>query len=241
MENFQLLAQEFSQVVGQALTPEQMAAFERYADLLVEWNQRANLTAITQPDDIRRKHFLDSLSCLLALQGTPIAQVVDVGSGAGFPGLPLKICRPQMHLTLVESVAKKTSFLTQVVQDLGLDGVKVLTSRAESAGQDAAHRERYDWALARAVAHLPVLAEYLLPFVRVGGFVLAQKGESALEELQESQAAIEILGGRAKAPLPVSLPGIEEGRYLVVIEKISPTPEKYPRREGMPSKRPLGM
>lgn len=240
MDSFELLQEEFNTLAGITLDDHQLKATHRYADLLAEWSQSINLTAITSPEEIRRKHFLDSLSCMLAIRGTPTARLIDIGTGAGFPGLPLKILHPEMHLTLVESVAKKTKFLSTVVQELGLKPVEILTERAETVGQDPAHRESYDWAVARAVASLPILAEYLLPLAKLGGFVLAQKGESAPEELKAAEAAITTLGGKAQAPIPLSLPGIPEQRYLVVIKKMHATPAQYPRRVGIPSKRPLG-
>jgi len=239
MDGFEHLIQELTGLAGVNLQASQFEALQTYADLLAEWNQKVNLTAITAPEDIRRKHFLDSLSCLLVMKGTPAARLIDIGTGAGFPGLPLKILQPEIHLTLVESVAKKTKFLSIVVQELGLEQVEIITDRAETVGQDPAHRESYDWAVARAVAGLPVLAEYLLPLVRVGGSALAQKGESALEELNTAQTAITTLGGQALEPLPVSLPDVPEKRYLVVIDKVRPTPATYPRRVGIPAKRPL--
>ena len=239
MDQFKQLSQEFQALTGVTLNESILQAAERYADLLAEWNDRISLTSITAPDEIRIKHFLDSLSCHLVMAGTPANRVIDVGSGGGFPGLPLKLLYPQMHLTLVDSVAKKTGFLSLVVQELGLENVDVLTDRAELLGQSPAHRERYDWALARAVAGLPVLAEYLLPLVRVGGFMLAQKGETAEKELEEAQTALDTLGGKARLPVEVRLPGIPEPRYLLVIEKVTHTPERYPRRVGIPAKRPL--
>lgn len=240
MEEIDLLRKEAEQFLGISLNDEQMAAFRRYAVELGDWNQRFNLTAIRQPGEVRQKHFLDSLSCALAMAGMPITRAVDVGTGAGFPGLPLKLLYPEMSLTLVESVAKKTRFLSHIVGDLELEGVDVITGRAEKVGQDPAHREGYDWALARAVANLPVLAEYLLPLVRVGGFALAQKGEGAEVEVEEAGQAIGTLGGRVDRLIPVEMPGGGEERWLVVIEKVVPTPKKYPRRTGMPSKRPIG-
>ena len=239
MEETYLLHTEAEQLLGISLSNEQLDAFALYARELAEWNQRINLTAIREPADVRRKHFLDSLSCVLAMKGSQTARVIDVGTGAGFPGLPLKILFPEMNLTLVESVAKKTSFLSHIVKELNLEGVEVITSRAEKVGQDPDHRDKYDWAAARAVGRMPVLAEYLLPLVRVGGFALAQKGEGAEREAEDADKAIGVLGGRLEDVIPVEIPGIDEQRYLVVIEKVVPTPEKYPRREGIPSKRPL--
>ena len=155
------------------LDDQQAAAFERYAAELAAWNRRINLTAITEPGEVRVKHFLDSLSCLPAMRQTDFSRIIDVGTGAGFPGIPLKIALPDIQLTLIESVGKKTAFLAHIVQVLGLDGVEILTARAEDVGRMPDHRESYDWALARAVAPVNVLAEYLLPLLKVGGHMLA--------------------------------------------------------------------
>ena len=239
MEENNLLHTEVEQLLGISLSTKQLNAFALFACELAAWNQRINLTAIREPADVRRKHFLDSLSCALAMKGSQTARVIDVGTGAGFPGLPLKILFPEMSLTLVESVAKKTGFLSHLVAELNLIGVEVITSRAEKVGQDPAHREKYDWALARAVRRMSVLAEYLLPLVRVGGFALAQKGEGAEREAEDADKSIEVLGGRLDQVIPVEIPGVDEQRFLVVIEKVAPTPEKYPRREGIPGKRPI--
>jgi 16S rRNA (guanine527-N7)-methyltransferase len=240
MEEFDMLADQTAQLFGLTLSPSQLENLARYADLLVEWNQKINLTAIRSAEEIRIKHFLDSLSCHLAFEGTDVAKMIDIGTGAGFPGIPLKIIYPEMQLTLVESVTKKTQFLSEVVQVLGLEDVEIHPSRAENMGKQPDHRESYSWAVARAVAGLPVLCEYLLPLVKIGGFMLAQKGETALAELEQAQPAIELLGGKSVQTIPVELPGVTQQRYLVIIEKVSPTPEKYPRRVGIPSKRPIG-
>lgn len=221
------------------LGPAQLAALERYERELLEWNSRFNLTAIHEPEKIRTKHFLDSLSCLLVMRDTPVDRVIDVGTGAGFPGLPLKIACPNMRLTLVESVGKKADFCRHVVETLKLENVEVLTTRAELLGQARAHREQYDWALARAVAVMPVLAEYLLPLVRVGGAMLAMKGESAPAEVHRAEHAVRVLGGHIRRLVPVTLPGVADERYLVVVDKIAATPAGYPRRVGLPSKKPL--
>ena len=240
MQNFEMLRSEARQYLGLSVSPDQAQLLRRYADLLAEWNQKINLTAIRTTEDIRIKHFLDSLSCLLAIEGRSISRLIDVGTGAGFPGLPIKVLLPEIHLTLVESVAKKTKFLTHVVQELDLNGVEVINARAEVIGRKTAHREKYDWAVARAVANLPVLCEYLLPLVKIGGYMLAQKGESTPAELEQAQPSLELLGGRFSERIPVELPGVPQERSLVVIQKTSPTPEKYPRRDGVPSKRPIG-
>jgi 16S rRNA (guanine527-N7)-methyltransferase len=234
----ELLAAGARSLLNLELTTDQLAAFETYAGELVRANQEFNLTAITDAAGIQVKHFLDSLSILSVLPAGP-ADVVDVGTGAGFPGLPLKIARPELRLTLAEATGKKASFCQALVQRLGLRDVTVLKARAEELGQDPAHRERYDWALARAVAEMPVLAEYLLPLARVGGHALAQKGEDAPAEAEAAQGAIHKLGGELEQLAPVALPGLAEPRYLVVLKKVAATPPAYPRRAGMPEKRPL--
>ncbi len=234
----ELLAAGARSLLKLELTSEQLAAFQVFAAELVRRNQDFNLTGITDPDGIQVKHFLDSLSILAVLQPGEAA-VVDVGTGAGFPGLPLKIVRPELCLTLLEATGKKAAFCQALVERLQLRDVTVLKARAEELGQDPAHRERYDWALARAVAEMPVLAEYLLPLVRAGGHALAQKGEGAPAETQAAEGAIHKLGGELEQIVPVELPGLAEKRFLVVLRKIAATPPAYPRRAGMPAKRPL--
>ncbi len=219
-------------------TATQRQALDTYKALLIEWNQRQNLTAIRDPEEMDRKHFQDSLTVLPYI-GADVGRVIDVGTGAGFPGLVLKIMRPEIALTLVESVGKKCNFLTHVANELGLDQVTVLNERAEAVGQLPDHREQYDVAIARACAHLPVLSEYLLPLVRVGGTMLAMKGESASREVQEAQQAISLLGGQHKKTHTITVPQISDPRFIIEIEKNSATPSNYPRRVGKPSKRPL--
>ena len=233
------LAQQVHALVGIRLTRLQLAALGQYEGLLLEWNSRYNLTAIRDPQEIRARHFLDSLTCLIAMRGTPMERVIDVGSGAGFPGIPLKIACPDMQLTLVESIGKKADFCRQVVQSLNLKAVSVISGRAETLGQASDHRQRYDWALARAVAVMPVLAEYLLPLVKIGGHALAMKGESAPVEAQSAENALRLLGGSLRQLIPVTLPSVVEERYLVVVDKTASTPAAYPRRVGIPAKKPL--
>ncbi len=225
--------------LGLALTPDQLDRFARYCAALIDWNRRVNLTAITDPIDVARKHFLDSLSVLSACEMRAGDRLIDVGSGAGFPGLPIRIARPDLQVTLLEATRKKCEFLQHVVAALDLSDVAIVNARAEDAARDAAHRERYDWALARAVADLATLIEYLLPFVRVGGRVAAQKSGEVEAEVERAGAALAALGGRLQRVAPVSVPGLEEARCVVVIEKIASTPEKYPRRAGLPEKRPI--
>jgi 16S rRNA (guanine527-N7)-methyltransferase len=228
--------------LGFKLSDSHLAAFEVCYRELVDWNRRFNLTAITDWDGVLVRHFLDSLSCLKVLPRAELAggaRVIDVGTGAGFPGLVLKIVCPGMRLTLLEATRKKVTFLNHMVRALELRNVKVVHGRAETLGQDVSHREQYDWALARAVAEMPTLAEYLLPLVRVGGAALAQKGEGAAAEVHEAEAAIKTMGGRVRQLMPVELRGLAETRYLVVTDKVAATPEKYPRRPGMPRKSPM--
>ncbi|MBN1179733.1 MAG: 16S rRNA (guanine(527)-N(7))-methyltransferase RsmG [Anaerolineae bacterium] len=232
-----------AQELGIHLDDKHMVLFRIYYDALVEWNERFNLTAITDFEGVQIRHFLDSLSCLPALPHRDIqggARLIDVGTGAGFPGIPLKIVCPDLSLTLLEATQKKIGFLEHVVGTMGLRGVTFVNRRAEEWGQDAEGRERYDWAVARAVAELPTLAEYLLPLARVGGKVLAQKGENGPAEVHAAERAIHLLGGRVSRLVPVTIHGLAESRYIVVIDKVAATPEKYPRRPGMPAKRPLG-
>jgi 16S rRNA (guanine527-N7)-methyltransferase len=224
---------------GIELSDEQLAQFERYQALLLAWNQKLNLTAITDPAVIAIRHFLDSLSCVTVTGDLTGQSLVDVGTGAGFPGIPLKILYPGMRLALVESVGKKAEFLRAVSAELALQNATIMVERAEAMGQDPLYREQFDWAAARAVAGLPVLAEYLLPLCKVGGYMLAQKGESATVEAEQAREAIELLGGGETALTEIELPGVENRHYLVVVEKIRPTPEKYPRRVGVPGKRPI--
>jgi 16S rRNA (guanine527-N7)-methyltransferase len=221
------------------LSARQIAALGTYEKELLEWNQKFNLTAIRDPESIRTKHFLDSFSCVLAWKTAPPGQLIDVGTGAGFPGIPLKILYPNLKLTLVESVGKKAMFCQHIVSVLGLEQVDVIQARAEDLGQNPQHREKYDWAVARAVANLSVLSEYLIPLVKVGGAVLAQKGESGPAEAQSAEEAMKLLGGKLKQLIPVHLPGVADDRYLVVLEKVAATPPKYPRKPGIPMKQPL--
>jgi 16S rRNA (guanine527-N7)-methyltransferase len=225
------------------LTPAQLAAFQTYAVELRAWNERFNLTAIKDLEGVQIKHFLDALSILKVLRGpgSPGAptRLVDVGTGAGFPGLPLKIVCPQMQLTLVEAAGKKVKFCEHVVETLKLSGVSVVKARAEELGRDSAHREQYDWAVARAVAEMPTLAEYLPPLVKRGGRAVAQKGQDAPAETHAAEGAVRRLGGELEQVVPVELPGIAETRYLVVFKKIAATPPVYPRRVGVPAKTPL--
>ena len=224
------------------LNPEQLDALRFYQQELVAWNQRFNLTAITDDEGIQVRHFLDSLSCLLALEkGESVGRKAGhrCRDRGGISRFSAKNCLPRHTLDTPRSDCKKSSFLEHIIEQLALDSVTVLTGRAEELGQNPLHRESYDWALARAVADLPILAEYLLPLVKVSGRMLAQKGERAPAEVHRSQDAIEQFGGRLRRLVQVDLQGIAETRYLVLVDKVATTPERYPRRPGIPNKRPL--
>ena len=214
-------------------------AFRQYASELLTWNAHINLTAITDPEAIEMRHFLDSLSVLRAVPLTANKRVIDVGTGAGFPGIPLRIVFPQIDLTLLEATSKKARFLEHVAAQLKLTNITILNTRAEDAGQQIETREAYDIVLARAVAQMPVLSEYLLPLCRVGGHCVALKGENAAAEVQQAEHALRVLGGRLEKVITVELPEVSETHHLVVIRKVAATPPDYPRRTGVPTKRPI--
>jgi 16S rRNA (guanine527-N7)-methyltransferase len=208
-----------------------------YAAELQRWNQHTNLTAITETNQIIVRHFLDSFACALHW-GEPPRTLVDVGSGAGFPGLALKLLYPDLHVTLIESVGKKTAFLHHIVNLLGLTNVTILTARAEAVGRTRQQRATYDVATARALAELRILVEYAIPLLRVGGRLLAPKGAGVEAEVDAAQHALGLLGGHVRSIEPISLPGVDP-RSLVVIAKTVPTPDAYPRGVGVPARRPL--
>jgi 16S rRNA (guanine527-N7)-methyltransferase len=236
MENF---SQEIFKQTGFKLNESQIRLFHLYEKELLDWNTRMNLTAVRESEGVQIKHFVDSATCLLAFGEHIPHRLIDIGTGAGFPGIPLKILFPQIQLTLVESVGKKAQFCQHIIQKLGLDHSEVFTFRAEEIGQMPQYREKFDCAVARAVANLPVLAEYLLPLVKLGGIMLAQKGENGPVEAHEAEKSIKILGGRIHKLRQIQLPGVTETRYLVSINKVAATPPQYPRRVGVPSKTPL--
>lgn len=236
MKQFQETA--FS-LFGVHLTDKQLGQFSLYERYLQEWNQDINLTAICDTDGIRQKHFLDSISVMKVLRKQSVHSMIDVGTGAGFPGVVLKILLPDIQLTLVESIGKKVQFCEFIANELGMTQVSVIKARAEELGQAPEHREKYDVAIARAVAELSILSEYLLPFVKRGGKMVAQKGDKGPVETHNAQNAIQLLGGKVKYMHQVTLPGVVEERYLIEIEKVASTPEQYPRRVGVPAKRPL--
>lgn len=213
--------------------PERAAAFNRYAELLRERNEKINLTAITEPEEVKVKHFLDSCSAAELLPGG--ASVLDIGSGAGFPGLPLKIVRPDLTVTLLDSVNKKVAFVSDVVAELKLSGVTAVHARIE----DFPHKGEYDAVVSRAVAELSTLAEYALPFVKIGGAFIAYKSEKAESEAEAAASAITLLGGRIRE-IREAFVAAGLTRKLIIIDKIAPTPPKYPRGKNLPRLKPLG-
>ncbi len=232
------LLAEGAKSLGLTLTPQNLEAFQIYYQELVAWSERFNLTTITAYEEVQVRHFLDSLSSLLVIED-PSIRAIDVGTGPGFPGLPLQILRPDMRLTLLESVGKKVRFLEHIVRRLGLERVEIIKGRAEELGQAPAYREQFDLVLARAVAALPTLLEYALPFCRVGGIFVAHKGSKIQQELKMADRALRLLGGSLREVRDLRLPGLDRLHSLVVIDKVCPTPSRYPRRPGIPAKRPL--
>ena len=227
---------------GVELTDRQMQQFADYYQLLVATNRQVNLTRITEKNDVYLKHFYDSLTGALAeprLQNEQLT-LCDIGAGAGFPSLPLKIAFPQLKVTIVDSLNKRINCLQELVTKLGLTEVELIHDRAETfSAKKAAHREMYDLVTARAVARLSVLSELCLPAARVGGELVAYKASAADEELADAQEAIRKLGGQVQKEVALTLPGTDEQRKIVIIDKITATPKKYPRRPGLPNKKPL--
>ncbi len=227
--------------LGVNLSAQQQAQFETYYRELIDWNRRINLTAITGYGEVQLKHFLDALTVARALPQPPgeNLRLVDIGTGAGIPGIPLKILHPEIRLVLLEATAKKAQFLHHIVTLLGLGGVEIAVGRAEELAHRPAYRERFDLALSRAVAELPALVELTLPFCAVGGRFIAQKKGDIAGEVDRAGRAIHRLGGKLVGLETIDLPGVAEERHLVIIDKVSPTPENYPRRPGIPAKRPI--
>jgi len=234
--------------LGISLSAAQVAQFDAYYHLLVEWNQKFNLTSIVEHKDVQTKHFLDSLVGLpvwakernapLPLQH-PL-RCVDVGSGAGFPGIPLKIAAPALQWTLMDGTGKKITFLQQVIQQLALQGIDIVQGRAEEVGRHSHYREQFDLVTARAVAPLNTLVEYLLPLARKDGLVMIYKGAGVSEEFMAARKAIQLLGGETVRMAPVQVPFLEEQRFIVLLRKVQPTPLIYPRGQGLARKKPLG-
>ena len=235
----QPLAEEAAQCFGIQLSPQQEAQLQRHADELASWNQRVNLTGIREPQQVRVRHFLDSLSVAAYLPLHEGMRLIDVGTGAGFPGLPLHILCPGTRLTLLDATAKKLRFLEHLIEVLQLTKVRTLHARAEQAGQMPAERAAYDLVLARSVARMPALAEFLLPLARVGGQCVAMKGGGAEQEARSAARAIGLLGGRLNRIETLQLPGVAQQHHLIILDKVAPTPRAWPRQPGTPARRPL--
>ena len=226
-----------------SLEENQLNQFIRYYDLLVEWNSFMNLTAITEFDEVLKKHFIDSLSLVKVYDSRynlPIS-VIDIGTGGGFPGIPLKIAFPHLKGTLMDSLNKRVDFLKEVIEELGLSDINVIHGRAEDFAKPGQLREQYNLCVSRAVANLSVLSEYCLPYVKVGGKFISYKSEKIVEEMKDAEYAIQLLGGRIGEQVSFTLPDSDLFRNLFVVEKCDLTPDKYPRKAGMASKKPLKM
>jgi 16S rRNA (guanine527-N7)-methyltransferase len=225
--------------LGLELTPAQQGQFELYYKELIDWNRRVNLTAIVDYEEVQVKHFLDSLTAVLAGRVLNGLKAIDIGTGAGLPGIPLKIILPGLRLTLLEATAKKVRFLEHLADTLALDSIEIINARAEEIAYDARYRGRFDLVLCRAVAALPALVELGLPFAAIGGRLVAWKKGDIRGEVEKSRKAVAVLGGAFGRMVAVDIGGLRDDRCLVVIEKVSVTPDEYPRRPGLPARRPI--
>ena len=221
------------------LNNNQIEQFVRYYEILVEWNKVMNLTGITEFDEVITKHFIDSLAIVKAFDMSGIRTIIDVGTGAGFPGIPLKIAFPELRVTLLDSLNKRIKFLDEVISDLNLDGIKTIHGRAEDFSQKPEHREKYDLCVSRAVANLAVLSEYCMPYVKVDGYFVPYKSDKIDDELEKSEKAIKVLGGKIIDSVKIILPNTDIERLFVVINKKKTTAKKYPRKAGIPAKEPI--
>ena len=236
-EKFIEKMQEKSNVLGIRFSVEQTEQFFEYMNLLIEWNEKMNLTAIIEPEEIILKHFIDSITILKEIPDG--SKLVDVGTGAGFPGIPLSIMNSTLKITLVDSLNKRLIFLQEVISKLQLQNVEIVHARAEEFGQNKKYRESFDIATSRAVANLSTLSEYLIPLVKLGGKTINMKAANAKEEINEAQKAIDTLGGTIEKVEEFSLPQSDIGRTVIIIKKDKKTPIKYPRKPGTPSKEPI--
>lgn len=227
--------------LGIVLSEKQMEQFLHYYELLIEWNEKINLTAITEYEDVMKKHFIDSLSLIKAYDLNKEIKVIDVGTGAGFPGLALKIAFPNLRVTLLDSLNKRIVYLNEVINQLGLKDIETIHGRAEDFATKSDHREKYDLCVSRAVANLTTLSEYCLPYVNLNGYFISYKSEKTEEEIKQAKRAISMLGGKIEKQVEFILPSSDIYRNLIMIQKLDSTPKKYPRKAGLPSKEPLGI
>lgn len=221
------------------LDENQSAQFHIFYNLLTEWNKVMNLTGITEYEEVVEKHFLDSLAIVKAVDLQKVQNIIDIGTGAGFPGIPLKIAYPQLDVTLLDSLNKRVRFLDTVIENTGLNGIKAMHGRAEDYAKQTEYRENYDLCVSRAVANLATLSEYCIPYIRTGGIFVPYKSEDVENEVEHSKKAISLLGGNIKDIVKFQLPGTDIGRSFIIIEKTNITPKKYPRKAGLPTKEPL--
>lgn len=236
-EEFYMKMKQKAEEIDIDLNVEQLWKFYSYMELLIEWNEKINLTAIIEPEEIILKHFIDSLTIYKYIEKDN--KVVDVGTGAGFPGIPLKIANPELKITLVDSLNKRLIFLQDVINKLQLKNVEIIHARAEEFGQNKKFREKFDIATSRAVANLSTLSEYLIPLVKLNGKCICMKAADADQEIKEAKKAINVLGGTIKEVENFMLPQSDIGRTIIIINKEKTTPTKYPRKAGMPSKDPI--
>lgn len=236
-EKFKSVLVEKAKLIGVEITESQAEKFYTYMCLLLEWNEKMNLTAITDPMEVIIKHFIDSITISKEIEKDK--KVIDIGTGAGFPGIPLKIIRPDISVTLLDSLNKRITFLNAVIEALKLENIDAVHGRIEELGKNKKYREQYDYATSRAVANLPVLSEYMLPMVKVGGKCICMKGANVEEEILEAKKAIQILGGKIEKADEFLLGDTDMKRNIIVIKKEKVTPEKYPRKAGTPAKEPL--
>lgn len=239
-QNYDLtILEEGCKAYGITLSETQKNQFIRYYELLIEWNEKMNLTGITDYEEVLLKHFVDSLSIIKGLDMSKVSTCIDVGTGAGFPGIPLKIAFPHIEMTLLDSLNKRLNFLNVVIEEIGLEGIKTVHGRAEDGARKPEFREQFDLSVSRAVSRLASLSEYCMPFVKEGGHFVSYKSGKVSEELTEAKKAIFELGGKLENEVDFTLLGTDMERSLVVIEKVRKTPKKYPRKAGMPTKEPI--
>lgn len=236
------MSQIFDKKLGQlgvVLTETQKQQFDKFYELLVEWNKVMNLTGITEYEEVNEKHFVDSLSIVKAIDMNEVTSIMDIGTGAGFPGIPLKIAFPHLKVVLLDSLNKRINFLNTVIDELGLTNISTIHGRAEDFAKKPEYREQFDLCVSRAVANLATLSEYCIPYVKKDGMFIPYKSGEIDEELEQSKKAIHVLGGKTQNVVKFQLPGTEIGRSFVIIKKLQNTAKKYPRKAGLPSKEPI--
>lgn len=237
IDNFRVLMYYYGKQIDIEFNDKQLSQFYEYMNLLLEWNEKINLTAITEPEEVILKHFIDSLTINKYIEKNK--SIADVGTGAGFPGIPLKIYRPDLNVTLVDSLNKRINFLNEVIVKLDLKDINTVHSRIEDFGKDKKYRESFDYVTARAVANLTTLSEYLIPISKVTGKCICMKGNDVKEEIKDSEKAINVLGGKITKVDEFKLPNSDISRNVIIIDKVRNTPNRYPRKAGVPSKEPL--